>query len=604
MVSVPVAASGVWKSLGLPDMSTTAFGASMLKGGGIPTQLSRSELSGRKPEFATFHGGLENLEGAVVKEDDDDRPEPIQIHPSFESSKRLRDAWLSEGGIEQAHRTALTSKRELTDSPTSRPLAPTSMSPRRHFLADLEDRRLGLHEGGSYLTKVLRESTADKSPTTNQSNSLNNRIGSGNQLSEVIDSIRRVAFHLRQLVEMNDVNEDTIPGYNKVAITDTTWRSSVDSMRSPLKQVASAVEAAIDPLYKVPSLKDRKLLRVDDALFGLSFLLQAASCLRDCVASAASLRPNFFEEKDLDMYESCVSFHHKALLFAMSSIRDIASTEMQNEQVRNSRTVSNRHVELDIQDRRELAAAILKELVPCPGSRRFWVSHIGPTALEVDSLQFEKCLRPYVCDVHAGQSNQIVDGIMRTLERDKKISLCNYGAFFGDVPIADALDTLANTGTANITYHLLMTPAAPWNPPTVREKKLPSPLRSEVLLPEDVLEVVRPKMKDVCLTCVNHQTRISELEAELQAFKKNRSPIVDESLSLSPQGTSKNSLFVPHTSPRSSLKKQPTQTQTVSVDLTKLMSEGNHSNTPSSSSTPARNTRPSSFQEWLRDNVR
>ena len=249
-------------------------------------------------------------------------------------------------------------------------------------------------------------------------------------------------------------------------------------------------------------------------------------------------------------------------------------------------------------------------MVPCPGSRRFWISHIGPTALEVDSLQFEKYLHAYVCDLLPGQVNQIVKGIMETLSKDRKVSLCDFGCLFGDVPISDALDTLANTGTANITYHLLMTPAAPWNPPTARKKRIPSPLRSEILLPEEVLDVVRPKLKDVCLNCVNYQTRIAELDAELEVHKRN--PSVGESLPLSPQSAIDSTpLFVSHSSPpRSALKKQSQPSH--SVSLVQLMSQNNNNNNNNNNptqgyndsiSTPARGAGSSSFQEWLRDNV-
>eukprot|EP01062_Namystynia_karyoxenos_P048690 TRINITY_DN37173_c0_g1_i1.p1 TRINITY_DN37173_c0_g1~~TRINITY_DN37173_c0_g1_i1.p1 ORF type:complete len:703 (+),score=233.73 TRINITY_DN37173_c0_g1_i1:72-2111(+) len=448
MVSVqPARASGVWSTLGLPDLSGAPSGFAPDASDALIVRLRETR---QRQAYGAARRPAES----------DEESDP--------GGAALRSAWLGERGLRQALRAAATARGEPTPlTPTSRPAAPLCVSPRRGFLAEEEDNvarspmrsaRGGPRQRSDGMSPTSPSPASPSAPLF-KSAALQRTPGSAGA-AELVDAVRRAAWQLRRLHAATSA-----PGHSDEAAAqivggarcapvsgDEAWRESLAAMRAPLGEIANAAEAAVDPLYRQGAMGGGFGVRADDALYPLEMLLQAVGNLRDKVAAAAAGVCNFFGGADLSKYVSdCGQLQHFIeRIFAL--VKELAAASGSEPPLR-----------------RDSALALIAELVPCPSSRRFWVAHFGVEASEADTGMLREAVLQHLTDAQPGASTALSDGLARTLDPLGRggVTLCEFALLFGEVPLYDALDALLRT--PDMTYDAMMSSAPfAWDPPRRR----------------------------------------------------------------------------------------------------------------------------------------
>eukprot|EP00659_Diplonema_papillatum_P006760 gene6760-10360_t len=459
MTSVPAMPNAVWRTLGLPDMSATAYTNLQTRPRVKP--LQRTPASSLKATFHSQHTRGDHWRNVERGSDSDssDGSEDMSIMGGI-SRERIRQAWLSPAGLSRATRTAMQTMQDMDDynrhgsnTPTGKPFQPLSMSPRRHHIADMEDQR--------HMFNALPRQGYAAGPSP-----MLDRGGAGPEtrgvaVAELVDAVKRVVFSLRAFKD---------DGAALPHVADAEWNAAVEGMKDPLHEIANSVDSVVEPLYKHPSLRERNLLRADDAMYPLEFLLQATTHLRDTITDAAKGSPNFFGDRSLGKYVADATFYHNTILLAVRFVMSLAQHDKLSKSTTRPRAGTGATLELHTTDRRDLSVQLLAELVPCPASRRYWISQFGATVLEVDTAMFITALQAFVVDMLPGLSKSIVAGIADTLNHQGHVTLSSFASVFGFVSILDSIDVLSQTGPANITFEVLSTPLSEWNPPTSRYK--------------------------------------------------------------------------------------------------------------------------------------
>ena len=459
-------------------------------------------------------------------------------------TRRLQEAWLGEGGLTRAHESV------VPRSPAGP--AQIDVTMRAAYLSPHAEPP-PLHGHGSGLP--MRPPATGEYPEAPFAKSAAAAAGRAGEtpperVAEVIDSIKRCVFDFRTL--HSSVEEGAggggkrradftnLAGYAVAPMPSNEWAEAVVLMKGNLRESADSVDVCLGPLYRGRADGGggggAPRLRVDDALFPLVFLLQAAAHLRDTVAGATGVRANFFGTKELGKYVSDSSHAEAAVLFAVSLVQEAVSRP-----------------DSDPPDRRDVGVAILAELVPCPSSRRFWAAHFGVTALEVQAKTFCEALLPALSDVVGGVAHSVAWGIAHTLALSDEsaattavggglssgaaVTLCAFSALFGDLSLPDSLDKLVSVGVSAITYALFIIPVSEWNPPRRRHKE--GAARGDAasaastqgragaggsvtkgMLDDLLRRATLPTKRDVCEACVARDSTVAELKAEVERLSE------------------------------------------------------------------------------------
>eukprot|EP01065_Artemidia_motanka_P029329 TRINITY_DN35469_c0_g1_i1.p1 TRINITY_DN35469_c0_g1~~TRINITY_DN35469_c0_g1_i1.p1 ORF type:complete len:661 (+),score=218.46 TRINITY_DN35469_c0_g1_i1:51-1985(+) len=440
MASVPTGFSrgGVWGALGLPD-----FGASAAVPPASDELMDRLRASSRRREL-----------GRRPAESDEE---------SDPGGAALRDAWLGDGGLTQALRTAAAARGERPLTPTSRPFGPLCISPRRGFLAQEEDavaRGVRRAPQSAKLAGTMRSDVNAWSMIGNAS-----AVGSPapphrkeqSQSAELVDAVRRLLFQLRRLGEERPTHE-LIAGFVGSAPTGPNdggevWRSATAAMRAPLGEIVEKTESVLDPLYRSSALKGSAFgLRADDASYPLSILLQLLGSLRDKVAAAIASVVNFFGSVDVSKYVGdCGQLRHY-LEHVFAQVTKLSASGASEPPLR-----------------RDAAIALMAEFVPCPSSRRFWIGHFGVDAPDVEAAVFREAVTRYASDALPTAAATLAAGLTETLDplRRGRVALCEFAVLFGELPIFDTVDVLLRRPDTGYDALVSEAPFA-WDPPRRR----------------------------------------------------------------------------------------------------------------------------------------
>eukprot|EP00755_Sulcionema_specki_P009206 Sspe_Gene.43065::Locus_20946_Transcript_2_4_Confidence_0.214_Length_2386::g.43065::m.43065 len=613
MVSVPVSSrTGVWAALGLPDLTTTAYPQVALAR--VPSESRERRKS--RVSFDAVHHDLPSTRPGIISPEKSHEPKDFTA---------LGNAWMGVAGLSQAVRSAVSDqwkKDKEPSTPTGRQAPPLSASPRRYARAVLADeQRLEEREASRRVSKTVPTPAA--SPSNASLASIAQHGGSPEAhrapprlktVATVVDLIKRVLYQLRIVHaggnprETEYISDSSTPEEaaeraplppRPPVLKDEAWDDALIAMRDPIKDIVTSVEAAMEPLYLLPSVQgDPLLLRADDAVYPLSFLHQALCALRDKVLDACSGEPNYFGSVVLQKYINDTGMLHSMVVCALQHLSLFATQRSLSAQGA---------VDFGVADRRDTALALLGEVVPCPSSRRFWISNFSVVALEVHRQTFGKALQPYVSDALSGVSSAVTNGLVEAMSmRRDHVSLCEYACLFGEDGVFDILDVFVTVPLHDLTYDTVFGGVlSQWKPPISRSH----PGRKKVTI-EDVDDSVSYAVKDlasrtlperhgVCERCTETEASKLDLQAEVAGLRKEKTKLIEEvdrltlAQSNTPQWAAPEAapLFVPDEPTGISIVASAVHPPVTSrVDVTDLLGKQGADSQKS-------------FTDWLRENI-